>query len=71
VTSSSQLEPLFSFNPATNALYVVTANVNTVYTWDPNTSSGVCAGIYAYFTGKFTGTELYTFSLIELTGTGI
>jgi hypothetical protein len=64
----------FSFNPALTSLFVVTANTNTVITWDPSTSSGVCLSSYpgAYqITGSSTMTHMFTLAVIELTGSGL
>ena len=65
----------FSFNPALTSLYVLTVNTLNVVSWDPSTSSGVCLssypGSYQITGGGSTMTHMYTYALIELTGSGL
>jgi hypothetical protein len=52
-TGSEYLQANFSYNPAKTSLYVVTVNMNEVWTWDPSKGSASCDNGVPYCTNGF------------------
>jgi hypothetical protein len=71
INNGASLLYLFSVNPISNALEVVTSNAYTLISWNPTQTTGACVD------GVFTGAPplqiilFTTYALIELTGSGI
>ena len=68
----SYMLPSFSINPVSNILYVVTANFEGVYTWDPSTTSASnCLNGNPQISGPYNLYYLVTFTTLAMTGAGI
>jgi hypothetical protein len=65
---------IFSVNPISNALYVVTQNVSMAYYWNPTVVTPACGtdgNIEGLGNKPYYDYVLTTYALIELTGSGI